>query len=160
MFNSRFAMEVVAALFTTVLGLVFAIGSLRHGIAWGENGPAAGFFPFYIGCLIVLGSLGNLVQVALARRRLTGEFIQADRVRDVCAFMVSVLAFAVTVSVLGLYVSTAAYLFCVTIWKAKLRPSRAALLGLSTALFFFVCFEYAFKLPLPKGPLLGLFGIY
>ena len=160
MFNTRFAMEVVAALFTTVVGLVFAIGSLRHGIAWAANGPAAGFFPFYIGCLIVLGSFGNLVQVTLARRRLTAEFIPADRVRDVAAFVVSVLAFAVMVAFLGLYVSTAAYLFCVTVWKAKLRPSRAALLGLGTALFFFVCFEYAFKLPLPKGPLLGLFGIY
>ena len=74
--------------------------------------------------------------------------------------MASVLAVAVLVSLFGLHVSTAAYLFCVTIWKAKLRPSRAALLGLSTALFFFVSFEYAFKLPLPKGPLLGLFGIY
>ena len=160
MFNTRFAMEVAAALLTTVIGLVFAMGSLRHGIAWTENGPAAGFFPFYIGCLVVLGSVGNLVQVTLARSRLTGKFIADDRKNDVLAFMVSVLAFAVLVAFLGLYVSTAVYLFCAVIWKAKMRPLRAAALGLGTSLFFFVCFEYAFKLPLPKGPLLGLFGIY
>jgi hypothetical protein len=160
MFNTRFAMEVVAALLTATVGLIFAIGSLRHGIAWAENGPAAGFFPFYIGCLVVLASIGNLVQVLLARRRLTGKFIPADRKSDVFAFMASVLAFAVMVAFLGLYVSTAIYLFCATVWKAKMRPARAAALGLGTAVFFFVCFEYAFKLPLPKGPLLGLFGIY
>jgi hypothetical protein len=160
MFNTRFTMEVMTAAFTTAVGLVFAIGSLKHGIAWTDNGPAAGFFPFYIGCLIVLGSLGSLVQVTLARRRLTGEFIPAGRKKDVFSFMVSVLVFAVTVAFFGLYVSTAAYLFCTAIWKAKMRPSRAMALGLGTALFLFVCFEYAFKLPLPKGPLLGLFGIY
>ncbi|MET0961674.1 MAG: tripartite tricarboxylate transporter TctB family protein [Noviherbaspirillum sp.] len=153
-------MEIATAVFTAVVGLIIAISSLKHGIAWAVNGPAAGFFPFYIGCLIVLGSFGNLVQVTLARRSLTGEFIPADRIRDVVAFVASVLAFAVMVAFLGLYVSTAVYLFCVTIWKAKLRPLRAALLGLGAALFFYVCFEYAFKLPLPKGPLLGLFGIY
>jgi len=100
------------------------------------------------------------VQVILARRRLTGKFIPADRKGDIFAFMVSVLAFAVMVAFLGLYVSTAVYLFCTAVWKAKMRPARAAALGPGTALFFFVCFEYAFKLPLPKGPLLGLFGIY
>lgn len=160
MFNTRFAMEVIAALSTAAVGLVFAFGALRHGIAWTENGPAAGFFPFYIGCLIVLGSVGNLVQATLARRRLTGEFIPADRKNEVLVFMGSVLAFAVAVAFLGLYVSTAAYLLVVGVWKAKLRLPRALALGLGTALFFFVCFEYAFKLPLPKGPLLGLFGIY
>jgi len=96
----------------------------------------------------------------LARRRLTAHFIESGRVRDVAAFFVAIIAFAVLVALLGLYVGIALYLPAVTLWKAKLRPARAALLGLVAALFFYACFEYAFKLPLPKGPLLNLLGVY
>lgn len=160
MFNTRFAMEVATALFTAVLGLVICAGSARHGISWNEQGPQAGFFPFYVGCMIVIGSLVNLAQALLARRRLAGHFIESGRVRDVAAFFAAIVAFAVLVAVLGLYVGIALYLSAITLWKARLRPARAALLGLGAALFFFICFEYAFKLPLPKGPLLNLFGLY
>jgi len=160
MFNSRFAMEVAAAVFTAVVGVIISIGSLKHGIGWTPEGPAAGFFPFYIGCLILLGSLGNLLQAVFARRALLDEFIPRSRVAEVAAFFLSIVAFAALVALLGLYVATAIYLCAVTMWKARMRPLRAALLGIGTAVFFFVCFEYAFKLPLPKGPLLTAFGIY
>lgn len=160
MFNTRFAMEVATALFTAVLGLIICAGSARHGISWNEQGPQAGFFPFYVGCMIVIGSLVNLAQALLARRRLTGHFIESGRVRDVAAFFAAIVAFAVLVALLGLYVGIALYLPAITLWKARLRPARALLLGLGAALFFFICFEYAFKLPLPKGPLLNLFGLY
>ena len=36
-------------------------GAVEHEIGWGDAGPAAGYFPFRIGALIVLGSLANLV---------------------------------------------------------------------------------------------------
>ncbi len=160
MFNTRFAMEVATALFTAVLGLIICAGSARHGISWNDQGPQAGFFPFYIGCMVLIGSAVNLAQAMLARRRLNGHFIESGRVRDVAAFFAAIIMFAVLVGLLGLYVGIALYLPAVTLWKAKLRPARAALLGLGVALFFYACFEYAFKLPLPKGPLLNLLGIY
>jgi hypothetical protein len=160
MLNSRFAMEIAAAVFTAALGAIISLGSLRHGISWTPEGPAAGFFPFYIGCLIMLGSLGNLVQATLARRTLLGEFIPRSRIAEVVAFFLSIVAFAVLVALLGLYVGTAIYLSAVTMWKAKLRPLRAALLGVGTAVFLFSSLEYSFNQPLPKGPQLGAVGIY
>lgn len=160
MFNTRFAMEVATALFTALLGLIICAGSLKHGISWNEQGPEAGFFPFYIGYMVLIGSGVNLAQAMRARRRLSGHFIESGRVPDVAAFLAAIIAFAVLVALLGLYVGIALYLPAVTMWKARLRPARAALLGLGAALFFYVCFEYAFKLPLPKGPLLNLFGLY
>ena len=141
MFNTRFAMEVATALFTALLGLIICAGSFRHGIFWSEQGPQAGFFPFYIGCMVLIGSMVNLVQAMLARRRLAGDFIESGRVRDVAAFFAAIIAFAVLVALLGLYVGIALYLSAITLWKAKLRPARAALLGLGAALFFYVCFE-------------------
>ena len=46
-----------------LLGAIGIVGSLQVGIGWGAEGPKAGFFPFYIGSLIVLISCAvNLVQ--------------------------------------------------------------------------------------------------
>ena len=94
MFNTRFAMEVATALFTALLGLIICAGSARHGISWNEQGPQAGFFPFYIGCMVLIGSAVNLAQAVLARRRLNGHFIESGRVRDVGAFFAAIIMFA------------------------------------------------------------------
>lgn len=157
---SRFIMEVAAACATAVAGAVVCAGSLKHGISWGDSGPNPGFFPFYIGCLIMLGSAGTLIQALLARHQTAEPFIDDDKLRDLILFSCAVIGFAALLVLLGLYVGTAIYLCFVTWWKAKFRPASAAALGVGVAAFFYAAFEYAFKMPLPKGPLLGYFGIY
>ena len=36
-----------------VFGAIVIVGSLQVGINWGAEGPRAGFFPFYLGLLII-----------------------------------------------------------------------------------------------------------
>ena len=48
--------ETGLALFTAALGGIVMQGSLDIGIGWGDAGPEAGYFPFYIGLLICLSS--------------------------------------------------------------------------------------------------------
>ena len=38
-----------------LFGAIVIVGSLQVGIDWGVEGPKAGFFPFYIGVMIVGG---------------------------------------------------------------------------------------------------------
>ena len=33
-------------------GAIVIVDSLRVGITWADDGPRAGYFPFYIGCLL------------------------------------------------------------------------------------------------------------
>ena len=58
---SRTTMEIATALATGAVGAAVMWGAVEHEIGWGDAGPAAGYFPFRIGALIVLGSLANLV---------------------------------------------------------------------------------------------------
>ena len=48
--------EIGVALATALFGIVVMLGSMQVGIGWGVEGPKAGFFPFYVGAVIVLSS--------------------------------------------------------------------------------------------------------
>ena len=41
-----------------MFGAIVLVGSLQVGIGWGAEGPRPGFFPFYIGLLIIGSSAG------------------------------------------------------------------------------------------------------
>ena len=54
--------EVGVAAFMALLGVITIIGSLQVGTGWGAEGPKSGFFPFWIGLIVVATSLYNLVR--------------------------------------------------------------------------------------------------
>ncbi len=161
MMVSRFAMEIATAVFTLLVGIVVSISSIEFGITWGKSGPMAGVVPFYLGVFIALGSIGTLVQVIRARKPEVGEgFISKQKFKDLSMFAIGVFVFALLAVTLGMYIATALYLSFITWWKASMRPVSAIALGLGVSIFFWVAFEIAFQLPLPKGPILEFFGFY
>jgi len=52
---SHRSVEIGVALFTAAFALIVVAGSVQAGVGWGAEGPKAGFFPFYVG-LVILGS--------------------------------------------------------------------------------------------------------
>ena len=48
------SVEMGVAVAIAVFALVVIAGSVQVGIGWGAEGPKAGFFPFYVG-LVILG---------------------------------------------------------------------------------------------------------
>ena len=54
--------EVGVAAVMALLGVITVIGSLQVGIGWGAEGPKSGFFPFWIGLIVIVTSLYNLVR--------------------------------------------------------------------------------------------------
>ena len=45
-------------------------------------------------------------------------------------------------------------------WIGKYRIGKALAVGIGVSVFFFVLFEFIFKVPLAKGPLENLLGFY
>jgi hypothetical protein len=83
---SRFAMEIGVALSTGAFGAAVCYGSIEAGTGWTDMGPDAGYFPFYIGLLIMFGSAANLI-TALVKHRGSGEiFFEAAGSRSYCHF--------------------------------------------------------------------------
>ena len=78
---SRFAMEIGVALLTGAFGAAVCYGSVEAGTGWTDMGPDAGYFPFYIGLLIVLASLGVVAQAFTQHRRTGQIFLTGDEMR-------------------------------------------------------------------------------
>src|SRR5690349_14960445 len=78
------SVELAVALLFVAAGAVVIIDSLRVGITWAEDGPRAGYFPFYIGCLLAFAGAWVTVQTILRWRTLEGDtFVTKERLKPV-----------------------------------------------------------------------------
>ena len=160
MFLSRFTMEVLTALLTGMLGGLVCHGSFEFGTGWGDAGPEPGYFPFYVGSLIVVASAVNLVAACVRHRRdLAEEFLSAEQGRRILSFFGPMFLFVLACSWLGFYAAMILYLFGVMVFQGGYRVPRAALVSLATAVVNYLLFEIWFQVPLLKGPLEAALGL-
>jgi hypothetical protein len=157
---SRTTMEVATALATAALGGAVMWGAVEHDIGWGDSGPAAGYFPFRIGVLIVLGSVANLVLAVVRGRSDRSVFLSREQGKRVLSFAVPLVAFVVVSLWLGLYVGAVLYLFFVMVFQGGYRPLFAIAVGLAVAAVMRLVFPMWFKVPLLTGPLEAMLGLY
>jgi len=148
----------VAVILMAVAGIVI-MDSLRLGIRWQEaEGPAAGYFPFYIGCLLALASLVNLVK-AFGNRAAGGEtFVSRPAMGKVLAVLVPLVVYVFVLGYIGIYVASALYIALFMRYLGNYSLLRGLLLGAAIALVLFMMFEVWFLVPLPKGPLEEFLG--
>jgi hypothetical protein len=156
----RFYMELVVAALICIVGAVAAFGSLELGVGWGDTGPEPGYFPFYVGILMMLLSAWNGAYAMVAKRHDGEVFLERRHLVRLARFVVPMVGFVIVTILLGLYVGTALYLFYVAWRQGGYRPHWAALMGLGFALALFVVFETVFQVPLLKGPIEPMLGIY
>ena len=146
---------VVAALLIIVAG-VLMMDSVRLGVGWTAEGPAAGYFPFYIGLLLALASGVNLLQALRADNLRT--FVTKPAFRSVLAVLLPLLGYVLVLGTVGIYVASAAYV-ALFMWRFGQYPiGKGTVLGIALAVVLFLMFEVWFLVPLPKGPVESLFG--
>ena len=157
---SRYTAEIGTATLTAGLGLAAVIGALEFGIGWGDAGPESGAFPFYMGLLVVVASVGTLIQATLGRHGLQSVLLHREGAKRVASFLMPMLAFVVAARLLGLYVATALYLAFVMRVQGKYHLVTSIVSGIAAAVMFYLVFEVAFQVPLLKGPLEAALGLY
>ena len=157
---TRLTLEIAVALLTVALGAIAVIGAYGHGIGWDDAGPQAGYFPFYIGIIIILASLGALVQAVIKHRNRKAIFLTREQGGRILAFFGPMLAFVLLASFLGLYVALFLYLCGAMIVQGGYRPAKAIFISISSVLIFYCVFEIWFQVPLLKGPLEALLKLH
>jgi hypothetical protein len=156
---SRWHAELAAAAATAGLGLTVMIGALEYGVTWRAAGPQAGTFPFLMGLLVLIGSIGTAVQTTLSRTNLSLPFVEREQVVRVASFVGPIVLFVAAALWLGLYVSGALYL-TLSMWlQGGYRPLVSLATGIAAAVFFYLVLELAFQVPLLKGPLEAAIGL-
>jgi putative tricarboxylic transport membrane protein len=153
--SRRSAELAVAALFAAVAAL--AIGdSLRIGSGWGEDGPRSGYFPFWVGAVLLAAALTQLLSALGVRPR--ESFATREELGRVASVLVPAAVQVALMPFLGLYLSSA---LLVAWFMARIGGFSwpvAAASGVATAVVAFVVFEIWFLVALPKGPVEELLG--
>jgi putative tricarboxylic transport membrane protein len=154
---STVAVEVATALLLAGLGAAAMWDSRRLGAGWGADGPQSGYFPFWLGAVLLAASLGNLAVALRARgaaaKRGGGLFVTWPQLRLVLSVLLPTAIYVATIPFAGLYLSSAALVAWFMIRLGGFRWWVAAAAGLATALVAFVVFETWFLVALPKGPI-------
>lgn len=157
---SRYSMEIATALLTGGIGIAICYGAWQVGTGWTPSGPDSGYFPFWIGVLIVAGSAFNLLRTIIGHRHKDEVFLDAARLQSLARFTLPIIGFAVISLLLGLYVGTTLYVLFAMRLQGHYAWWISLISGVAISVCFYLLFELVFQVPLLKGPLEHAFGIY
>jgi hypothetical protein len=149
--------EIAMAVLFFAAGALVVFDSVRLGIGWADDGPRAGYFPFYVGLLICIAALVNGARAMLVSRDKT--FVQVGQLKLVLTVLVPTAVYVATVSWIGIYVSSAVLIGLFMRWLGKYAWWKVLAVSVGTSVALFLVFELWFQVPLPKGPLENMLGL-
>ena len=150
--------EVGVAAVMALLGVITVIGSLQVGIGWGPEGPQAGFFPFYVGLIILLSSAINLVK-AWNEVEPEQRFASYSQLRSVLSVVIPTAVYVVAMPYLGIYITSAILIGGFMRWLGRYPWRLTLAIAIGTPLLIYLAFEKWFLVPLPKGPIEDWLGL-
>jgi hypothetical protein len=151
-------MDVVVAAILMGVGALVMAGSYELGAGWSPTGPESGYFPFYIGALILLSSTATLVSTLLTKNPDRTTFVESERFRRVLQVVIPSFIFAFAIDYIGIYVAGGLFIACFMWWLGKYPLPKVVMVSVLVPLILFAVFEVWFLVPLPKGPLEAFFG--
>src|SRR2546426_2061867 len=143
--------DLVTASVLLLVGGVVVFDAVGIGIGWGTDGPKSGFFPFWLGMLLIAACALILGQAA--RRVDAKPFVRREQLGPVLKVLWPAVALVVLTLSLGLYVSAALYTGFYMRWIG--RHSWLAVLAVARPfpLPTFFIFGKWVLVPMPQGPL-------
>jgi hypothetical protein len=144
--------EIAVALIVALFGVITIYGSWRVGVSWGAEGPQAGFFPFYVGLLIVVASAINIA--AVLRTQPDGKiFAEWPQLRQVASVVGPTAVYVLAIPHIGIYVASAFMIGAFMKWFGKYPWHLVIPISVGVPIVLYFTFEKWFLVPLPKGPL-------
>ena len=149
--------ELLVALFLAGLAALVIADSLRVGAGWADDGPRAGYFPFYIGLALLASSLW-IGAGALLRWSRAKTFATREEFTRVLTVLWPMAVYVLLVRLLGIYVASAVLIGWFMSRHGQHGVATRLAVSLGVPLVFFLVFERWFLVPLPKGPLEAALG--
>jgi putative tricarboxylic transport membrane protein len=149
--------EIGVAVATALFAVLTMVGSLQVGINWGVEGPKAGFFPFYVGLVILISSAVNLV---LALKEADGHrFADWSQLRSVMSVVVPTAIYVAVLPFIGIYLGSLILIAFFMKWLGRYAWPLTLAVAIGVPLVTFFMFEKWFLVPLPKGPIEDWLGL-
>ncbi|HVL59766.1 MAG TPA: tripartite tricarboxylate transporter TctB family protein [Burkholderiaceae bacterium] len=149
-------MEIVVAIGFILVAALVMFDSVRLGHRWGDSGPDAGYFPFYISLLMMFAGFGVLLGVVFARRERAknqAAFVHWRQFRPVLAVFAPLAMYVLAMQYIGLYVAAALFVGAFMRINGGYGLRHIVPIAIAVPVVAFLLFEYWFLVPLPKGPL-------
>ena len=145
-------MELVTAVLLFTFGSLVVYDSVRLGWRWGDDGPEAGYFPFYIGLIICISSTAIFIQNVWGKSgRRAGIFVEWQPLRQVLAVLIPAALYVLGIQLIGLYVASAIYIAVFMRVLGGYNWWKSGALGFTVSAIAFATFEIWFQVPLYKG---------
>src|ERR1700754_1276313 len=87
------SVDAAVALLFMAVSIVVMWDSWGIGAQWASDGPQAGYFPFYIGLIMFIASLGTLVQSIVTKTPNLATFVGKDQLKSVMSVLVPTTVF-------------------------------------------------------------------
>ena len=149
--------EAGVTLLIALFGVIVIAGSVKAGINWGAEGPRAGFFPFYVGIIIVAASAVNLWNGL--REDDTSLFAEWGQLRQVLSVVIPTAIYVGAMPFTGLYVASIVFIGWFMRWLGKYSWLTVAAVAIGMPVIAYLIFERWFLVPLPKGPIEEWLGL-
>jgi len=150
--------DIVVLLLLLALAGLLGWDSMRVGNAWADDGPQAGYFPFYLSVLLGAACIFGLVRLLAPSGASAKGFINRHQFVRVMQVFAPTLAFVIATEFLGLYVASFLLVAGFMWWIGRMALWKSVLTSFLFAIAMFLTFEIAFNVIMPKGPLEAAFG--
>jgi putative tricarboxylic transport membrane protein len=144
--------DIVLALLLFMLAVLVAWESLKLDIGWGLNGPAGGFFPFWLAVGLAICGLVILARAA----RSTAPASRQPLVRPggwvpILKVSLPAIAMVTLTEMIGLYPAAVLYIGFYMRWIGRHHWLLVLTVSLGVPLSSYVIFDKWFLIPMPKG---------
>ena len=151
--------ELVSSGALVAIAVLVITDSIRVGTGWADDGPRAGYFPFYIGLLLMASSGWILLRQLLRWGRDQTEFARRAQLALVISVLIPIVVYVVGISLLGIYLASLLLIGYFMRRYGKYGWPATAAVSIGVPLVFFLVFERWFLVLLPKGPIERMLGM-
>lgn len=145
--------EIATAVALMAAGGIAIHDGLRVGAGWSGDGPQSGYFPYWIGVILMLASVANLASALKPRAGQAALFATWPQLRLVASVLIPTAIYVAIIPFAGIYVTSAALIAFFMIRFGAFRGLTALPSGALAAGIAFAVFEIWFLVALPEGPL-------
>ena len=150
--------ELIVGLLIMGLAALVITDSMRIGTGWADDGPQAGYFPFYVGVILMAASGLIVLTTLLKWGRAKGVFATRDELVPVFQMLVPMVIYVIAMVYLGIYLPSALLIGFFMRRHGGFAWPLTLGVSIGVPLAFFLVFEKWFLVPLPKGPIENLLG--
>ncbi|MBV6307161.1 tripartite tricarboxylate transporter TctB family protein [Candidimonas humi] len=145
-----------------LLGCIVMYGSLQQGIGWDDAGPMPGYFPFYIGLLLALSSLGTALGTLAKWSKGRGDLTTRPQLRRVLGVFIPICVYAALMRYLGMYVASGLLIAWFMRRMAEQGTAhgwiKTVVISVAVPVACYFIFTRWFQVPLYAGPFPAWFG--